>query len=127
MTPFHRLTTKAQEAFQRSHELAARRNQQQIDTLHLLVSLLEQESIVPAVISKLEVDVRSLRDRAEAELNKFPSVEGNVLFGQVYLTQDLVRVLTRAADEAGELKDEYVSTEHLFLAMFEVESRAKAL
>ncbi|MBI2587935.1 AAA family ATPase, partial [Candidatus Azambacteria bacterium] len=84
-------------------------------------------SIVPAVISKLEVDVRSLRDRAEAELNKFPSVEGNVLFGQVYLTQDLVRVLTRAADEAGELKDEYVSTEHLFLAMFEVESRAKEI
>ncbi|MBI4098899.1 ATP-dependent chaperone ClpB [Candidatus Parcubacteria bacterium] len=124
----HNFTFKAQEAIGRAHEAARRHNQLQIDALHLLEALLAQESgTTEMILKKLEVDVELLRRRVTEEVERLPKGSANVLFGQVYLTPDLGRVFERAREEAQNFKDEFISTEHLLLALAEVESTARQL
>ncbi len=124
----HNFTFKAQEAIGRAHESGRRHNQLQIDVLHLLEALLTQESgTTEMILKKLEVDVDALRRRVADEIERLPKGTANVLFGQVYLTPDLGRVFERAREEAQQFKDEYISTEHLLLALAEVESSSRQL
>ncbi len=129
MPPFQQFTIKAQEVLKKAHDLALERSHQQIDALHLLAALvLQEEGTVEAMLEKLEVDVSLLADRLFETIDAMP--RGAMIsspLGQVYLTQDLAKVIEQAHREAAQLKDEYISTEHLFLALIESPSRAKEM
>jgi ATP-dependent Clp protease ATP-binding subunit ClpB len=117
----NRFTEKVQEALANSQRKAASGGQQNIDVIHLLVSLLEQEpGLAVSVLRKAGVDVGGLKERAEQELGRLPRVSGaSGGADQVYLSGGLNRLLARAEEEAKRFKDEYVSVEHLLLAMTE--------
>ncbi len=124
-----KFTTKAQEALQRAQEIASGRGQQQVDALHLLGALLSQEdSLVLAILEKLNVDLDSLDKKIEAALNKLPTIAismGGI--AQVFLTQDLGRVMEQSMKEAMKLKDEFVSTEHFLLGMLAAPIKVKQI
>ncbi len=120
-------TIKAQEALQEAHNIALERSQQQVDTPHLMLALLQQEEgVVLAVLKKIEVDVEKLKERMNSLLTYMPQVK---IVGagptELYITPLLQRSLLQAAREAKRLKDEYVSTEHLFLGLLFVDSVVK--
>src|SRR5262245_24365888 len=117
----NRLTQKSQEAIQAAQTLAVRQGHQEVDALHLLLALIEQQDgIFPRLLTRMDIAVPTLRRAAEAELAKRPKVSGpGAEVGKIYVTQALQRVLVRAEDEAKRLKDEYVSVEHLALALIE--------
>ncbi|MBI2096960.1 MAG: AAA family ATPase [Candidatus Sungbacteria bacterium] len=128
MPPFQNFTNKAQEVLKKSHDLALERSHREVDVLHVLTSLvLQEEGIVEAILEKLEVDVSQLADRLLEMLDSLPRGTAMSVIGQVYLTPDLVRVMEQAHREAGQLKDEFISTEHLLLAISEIPSRSKEL
>jgi ATP-dependent Clp protease ATP-binding subunit ClpB len=111
-----RLTIRAQEAVQNAQSIAERMNHQNIDAEHLLLALIDQsESIVPTVLQKLGVQLPMLRRYAEAELQKLPQVHGASVAS--YITPRFKQVMDKAFEEAARLKDEYVSTEHLLMAL----------
>jgi ATP-dependent Clp protease ATP-binding subunit ClpB len=112
-----RFTLKAQEALAAAQENAERHSQQQVEPLHLLVALIDQEGgIVSPLLQKLGVTPAALRSRAEAEIENLPRVYGRPT-GTTYLSPSFKDVLDKAWKEMERLKDEYVSTEHLFLAL----------
>src|SRR5215470_5562792 len=115
----NRFTEKSQEALRNAQALATRRNHQGVDVEHVLVALLsEPEGLAPALLTGAGIAPTSVREQVEKELNKIPQVSGpGAGAQQAYLTQRLARVLTQAEDEAKGLKDEYVSIEHVLLAM----------
>jgi ATP-dependent Clp protease ATP-binding subunit ClpB len=117
----NRFTEKAQDAVREAQTKAVRYGNQQIDVEHLLATLLEQEDgLAPAILSKAGLNLEGLRRRAEQELERLPKVSGpSGPPDQIYVTGRLNRLLTQAQDEARRLKDEYVSIEHLLLAMTE--------
>lgn len=126
MPPFNHFTTKAKEAVRRAHELAVERGQNQVSPLHLLAALLlQEESLVASVLEKLEVDVILLTDTVLESLEG--NAGGSVLSPsyQLYLTPELVQALERSAKVATELHDEFVSTEHLFVAIIDVPGVAR--
>ena len=110
-----KFTQKSVEAVQNCEKLAYEYGNQQIDQEHLLVSLLKlDDSLILKLITKMRISGEQFTDEAEAALKKLPKVSGG---GQVYLTQDLNKVLIDAEDEAKAMGDEYVSVEHLFLCL----------
>jgi ATP-dependent Clp protease ATP-binding subunit ClpB len=110
-----KLTVKAQEALQAAQEMGARSGQQQIEPLHLLWVLIAQgDGVVPPLLSKLGVAPEVLAKEVERQIERLPKVSGA---SQQYLSQSLNDAITRAFDEATRFKDEYVSTEHLLLAI----------
>jgi ATP-dependent Clp protease ATP-binding subunit ClpB len=117
----NRLTQKCQEALHQAQGLAVRRGHQEIDVEHLLAALADQpEGLLPRLFNKMDVPVDSFRAELDRELERRPAVGGpGAAPGHVYVTQRLNQVLVRAEDEAKRLKDEYVSAEHLVLAMIE--------
>ncbi|KPJ57476.1 Clp protease ClpB [Parcubacteria bacterium DG_74_2] len=119
-------THKAQEALLLSQDLASRYGQQQIDALHLLIALLSQEgSVVLNLLERLGVDVGNLKKRVKSALRGLPTILTPSTLGQFYLTQDTARVLDKARKEAMKMGDEYISVEHLFLALLDTETKAK--
>ena len=121
-------THKAQESLFQAQNLAQERGQQQVDALHLLFSLLSQEeSVVLTLLQKIGADIDGLKRKAETALERLPVVASVNPLGQFYLTQDLAKVLERARQEASKMGDEYVSVEHLFLALLDTNSKAKEL
>jgi ATP-dependent Clp protease ATP-binding subunit ClpB len=115
----NRFTEKAQEALAAAQRRAQRGGQQQVDVEPLLLALLEQEpGLAPSILRKAGVDLDGLRRRAEQELDRLPRVSGGG-GDNVYVSGRLNRVLGRAEDEARQLKDDYVSVEHLLLALIE--------
>jgi ATP-dependent Clp protease ATP-binding subunit ClpB len=120
-------THKAQDAILAAQSLAQERGQQQIDALHLLFALLSQEeSVVLTILKKMGVDIDKLKEKVEKELSHIPVIIGaGPAFGQFYLTQDMARVLERARKESLKMGDEFISVEHLFLALLDTPSRAK--
>jgi len=121
-------THKAQEALLSAQDLAREKGQQQIDALHLLFSLLNQEgSIVVAVLERMGVDVDNLKRKTETYLERIPTIITPQVFGQYYLTQDMAKVLDRARQEMRKMGDEYISVEHLFLALLATETKAKEI
>ena len=117
-----KFTQKSVEAVQNCEKLAYEYGNQQIDQEHLLVSLLKlADSLILKLITKMGISGEQFADEAEAALKKLPKVSGG---GQVYLTQDLNKVLIDAEDEAKAMGDEYVSVEHLFLCLLKEPNRA---
>ncbi len=117
----NRLTEKSQEALRQAQALATQRNHQGVDVEHVLAALTESsDGIVPALITQAEVSLAALSAELERVLGRIPQVSGPASGpDQVYVTQRLSQLLTRAEDEAKELKDDYVSVEHVLLAMLE--------
>ena len=115
----NRLTEKSQEALHGAQALATRRHHQGVDVEHLLAALVEQQNgLAPALLAAAGIAPSAVRDGIEQELNKLPHVSGPGMdTQQVYVTQRLAQLLTQAEDEAKNLKDEFVSVEHLLLAM----------
>jgi ATP-dependent Clp protease ATP-binding subunit ClpB len=115
----NRFTEKLQEAIRAAQSKAIRYGHQQLDAEHLLASLLEQEGgLAQSILSRADVNVEGLHRRLEQELDRLPKVSGaSGGPDQIYITARLNRVLTDAEDEAKKLKDEYVSVEHVLLAM----------
>jgi ATP-dependent Clp protease ATP-binding subunit ClpB len=115
----NRLTQKSQEAIQEAQNTALRYGHTEVDGEHLLFALLEQaDGLVPRLFRQCGVDVETLRAEVEADLQRMPKVTGPAASpGQVFVTQRLARLLDTAEREAKRLKDEYVSVEHLVLAM----------
>src|SRR3989344_356397 len=125
MPPFAHFTSKAKEVIRRTHELAIERGQNQVGPLHLLAALLLQdENICLALLEKLGVDTAMLTDYVIDNMEG--SEASNVLSAsyQIYLTPELVRVLDSSSKIAANLQDDFVSTEHLLLALLESPNRA---
>jgi ATP-dependent Clp protease ATP-binding subunit ClpB len=117
----NRLTEKLQEALGRAQNLAVTAHHQAVDVEHLASALLEDEEGLAASILKLAgANLSTVRSKLSDELRKIPSISGSGYdAGQTYITQRLNRVLARAEQEAGKLKDEYVSIEHVIIAMLD--------
>ncbi len=128
MPNFHRFTIKAQEALQNAQELAAKKNHGELKALHLLASLLEdQQSLVVPVLSRSGANIEKLTEQVEFELDRVPRLVGGSTVGQLYLSQELMKVLDQAAKVAAQQKDEFVSCEHLLLAILDTPSNAKSI
>src|SRR5215210_2066443 len=117
----NKLTQKSQEALSSAQTKALRYGHQEVEAEHLLLALLEQpEGLVPRLLARMDVPTASLVAELERELSRRPSVSGpGVEAGKIYVSNRLQKVFLRAEDEAKRLKDEYVSVEHLVLAMIE--------
>jgi ATP-dependent Clp protease ATP-binding subunit ClpB len=121
-------TTKSQEAIQLAHQIATSNGQQAVDSIHLLAALVDQESVVTSLFKKLQTDVASLKGHIDQVLLRLPKVavmEGGI--GQIYLSQDLTRVFVGAERAAKHFHDEYISTEHLLLALADARDQTGAL
>jgi ATP-dependent Clp protease ATP-binding subunit ClpB len=115
MLRYDKLTVKAQEALQSAQEIGARAGQQQIEPVHLLAALVAQgDGVVPPLLAKLGVSPDALAQELEREIQRLPRVTG---MAQQYLSPATNDILTKAFDEAERFKDEYVSTEHMLLAI----------
>jgi ATP-dependent Clp protease ATP-binding subunit ClpB len=114
---FNKFTEKSQEAVGHAQVLASRRGHQQVDVEHLLLSLLEQDGgLTERILSRLGGGPSILKARLEQQLSSVPSVEGSGA-GQLYVSARLRKVFDSASEEAKNLKDEFVSVEHLLLAI----------
>src|SRR5437879_4035962 len=115
MLRFEKMTVKAQEAVQVAQEVAAQHENQQIEPVHLLAALVTQaDGVVPPLLARLGVRTETLPQEIEREIGRLPKVQG---FAQQHMGRALNDVLERAFKEADNFKDEYVSTEHLLLAI----------
>lgn len=121
MMSFERFTEKAQDAAARAYEIMQRYRHGQLDTEHILLALLEQpDGVIPEILERLHVNVEAVKSRLDDVLRASPRLQ---TFGstarpmQVYITPRVKRVLDLANEEAHRMKDEYVSTEHIFLAI----------
>ena len=125
----NRFTEKSQDALREAQSIATRRNHQGVDVEHLLLAMLEQtDGLAPAIVQAAGANVAALKQRLNQELDRLPQVSGPTgAPEQIYVTPQLNRTLTRAEDEAATLKDEYVSIEHLLLAVVEERGRAAQL
>jgi len=120
MMRLDRFTERAQDAAQRAVEVMSRYGHTQVDTEHLLLALLEQpEGVIPQILEHLKVDIDQVQQRLDDTLKASPKagVYGSGGVGQVFTTPRLKRALELANDEANRLKDDYISTEHIFLAI----------
>ncbi len=116
----HRFTIKAQEALQNAQDIAARENHGEFKIIHLLISLLSDEnSLVRPLIVKVGVNLDSLSRALQEELKKQPKIFGSANTAQLYLSQELMTTLDKATKIATIQKDEYISCEHLLLAILE--------
>ncbi len=113
-----KLTVKSQEAIQEAQAIAERKGNQQLDVEHLLYALLEDgEGIAGRILKRIGVDIAAAKTDLDREMEKFPKVSGAAPLGQLYLAPRLKAVLEKAFEEAAHLGDEFVSVEHLLLAI----------
>ena len=115
MLRFDKMTVKAQEALQTARDVAARHENQSIEPVHLLAALIQQpDGVVPPLLARLGIRAELINQDIEREIARLPKVQG---FAEQNMGRALNDVLERAFDEADKFKDEYVSTEHFFLAI----------
>src|SRR5215470_6831 len=128
MMRFDRFTERAQEAAQRAAEIIQRYGHNQIDTQHILLALIEQPGgVIPQILEKLSVSAEALTERLDATLRASP--KANIFgggAGQIFITPRVKRIIDLANEEANRLKDEYISTEHIFLAILSERNTAVA-
>ncbi|MEK9132041.1 MAG: AAA family ATPase [Patescibacteria group bacterium] len=126
MPPFQNFTTKAKEVIRKAHELAIERGQNHVNPIHLLSALiLQEESMILSILEKLGVDTILLTDSI---LDQIESPEGSATLSpsyQIYLTPELAQTIELSGKIAATMKDEFISTEHLFLALFDIAGPAK--
>jgi ATP-dependent Clp protease ATP-binding subunit ClpC len=129
MNRFDRFTERAQDATTRALEILQRYGHTQIDTEHIMLALLEQpEGVIPQILEVLGVDIEGLKRRIDEDLRTSPraaAIYGGGA-GQVFITPRVNRVIEGAQEEANRLNDEYISTEHIFLAILNNRSTASA-
>ncbi len=119
MMRFDRFTERAQDAIARTYEILQRYGHNQVDTEHILLALLEQgDGVIPQIIEKLGIDLGGMRGRLDEVLRASPKAAiyggGN---GQLFMTPRSKRIIDLANEEANRLRDDYISTEHIFLAI----------
>ncbi len=128
MPPLSQFTTKAKEAIKRAHELAIERGQNNVNTLHLLAALLIQEdSNVITILDRMEIDSAHLTD---AVLEAIEGAENSSTVApsyQMFLTGDLAQAIEQSLKIATEIKDSFVSTEHLFVALLDIKNDASEI
>ena len=128
MMRFDRFTERAQEAAQRAAEIIQRYGHNQIDTEHILLALIEQpQGVIPQILEILKVDAAALTERLDYILRTSP--KANIFgggAGQIFITPRVKRIIDLANEEANRLKDEYISTEHIFLAILNERSTPAA-
>ena len=128
MPPFKHFTTKAKEAVRKAHELAIERGQNHVNPMHLLGALiLQEESMVVSLLDKMEIDSILLTDSVIEALESPESSQTLSPSYQIYLTPELATAIESSLKIAQNLGDEFVSTEHLFLSILEVQGEAKDL
>jgi ATP-dependent Clp protease ATP-binding subunit ClpC len=119
MMRFDRFTERAQEAAQRAAEIIQRYGHNQIDTEHILLALIEQPGgVIPQILENLKINAQALSERIDQTLRMTP--KANIFgggAGQIFITPRVKRIIDQANEEANRLKDEYISTEHIFLAI----------
>ncbi len=121
MVQFDKFTIKAQEAIANAQKIATEQNNQNVEVEHLLQVLLEQEDgIVFLILKKMEILIEDLKTDLEKLINKIPKVYGAEVGS--YISSTLRKLIDKSFDEASKLKDEYISTEHLLIALTETES-----
>jgi len=124
----HRFTIKVQEALQNAQDIAAKENHGELKIVHLLISLLSDEnSLVRPLMIKAGINLDALGRVLEEELKKQPKIFGSTNIAQLYLSQELMATLDKAAKIATVQKDEYISCEHLLLAILESASTSSAI
>jgi ATP-dependent Clp protease ATP-binding subunit ClpC len=128
MMRFDRFTERAQEAAQRAAEIIQRYGHNQIDTEHILLALIEQpQGVIPQILDYLKIDSNALTERLDYILRTSP--KANIFgggAGQIFITPRVKRIIDLANEEANRLKDEYISTEHIFLAILSERSTPAA-
>jgi len=113
-----KLTVKSQEAMQEAQGLAERNANQQVDVEHLLLALLgDEEGLALQILRRLGADIAAIKKETEKEIERFPKVSGAAPMGQLYIAPRLKTVLEKAYEEATHLTDEFISVEHLLLAV----------
>jgi ATP-dependent Clp protease ATP-binding subunit ClpC len=121
MMRFDRFTERAQDATSRALEILQRYGHTQVDIEHIMLALLEQpDGVIPQILTKMGVDAEAIQDRVDEDLRTSPRAAATIYgggAGQVFLTPRLKRVIDGAQEEANRLNDEYISTEHIFLAI----------
>lgn len=126
MPPLGNFTTKAKEAIRKAHELAIERGQNHVNPLHLLAALiLQEESMVFSVLERLEVDTILLTDSLLEAIEGPESAQVLSPSYQIYLTPELAQIIEASGKIAAGLKDDFISTEHLFVAAADVPSSAR--
>ncbi len=125
INPGGNFTNKSQEALFTAQELAKEKNQQQIDTLHLLLALiLQEDTLVAKIFQRLGVDMDDLEKKIETAVKTITSAPLKTT-GQFYLTQDMAKVMEGAREEAARMEDDFISVEHFLLALLKINCRAK--
>ena len=128
MPPFGNFTTKAKEAIRKAHELAIERGQNHVNPMHILAALiLQEESMVFSILERLEVDTILLTDSILEAIEGPETAQVLSPSYQIYLTPELAQIIEASGKIAASIKDEFISTEHLFLAATEVPSTAREL
>lgn len=123
---FNTFTEKSALAVQAAQNHARGHGQQEIDVWHLLLALVEQEDgIVPGLLERLQITPSALLLAVQRELEKLPKASGSVNASQVYISTALQKALTVADKEKAALKDDFVSTEHLFLGLLKTDASSK--
>ncbi len=115
------MTQKSQEALQRAQNIAVQHGHQEISSEHLLSSLLVDEAdLVPRLLNNINIPVKTIRDMADAAVAKLPRVSGPGMSPEkFYINRELSQLLVKAEEEMKSLKDEYLSVEHLIMAMID--------
>ena len=117
---FKNYTQKSLEAVQSAQNLAVQNSHQQLEQIHLLLALLYQDGgLIPQLLRKMDITLESLEAAAQTELRKIPAVTGSREADRFYITADLDSTFSAAEEQAKNMKDEFVSVEHLFLALLD--------
>jgi len=131
MPPFHNFTKKAKQVIKHAHELALERGQNHVNAIHLLAALIVQDdSLIISLLERLEIDTSIFTNHVLDELDE---IEGEMTEDtlnasvQMFVTPDLAQILERSMKVSKEMKDEVISTEHLFLALFDVENATQSI
>lgn len=126
MPNFNRFTIKAQEALQNAQDYVMKHNHSELKPLHLLLSLLsDEQTLVRPMLVRANVDIATLEERAESALMRMPRVFSGTQNQQLYLSQELLKILDKASEIIKSQGDEFISCEHLLLALAEVPSIAQ--
>ena len=115
----NKLTQKSQEAFYGAQNIAIKHGHQEVDVEHLALALLSQENgLIPKLITRMGLPAENIINAIEIELRKRPRVSGaGQEAGKIFVSQRLSQLIVKAGEEADALKDDYISVEHIFLAM----------
>ena len=126
MPNFNKFTIRAQEALQNAQDIASQKNHSELKSLHLLLALIEDsQSLVQPILIRSGVNLEALHEEIQKQIDRIPRIVSAGSLGQLYLSQEVMRVLDQAGKIANQQKDEFISCEHLLLALIDIPSTAQ--